>query len=115
MFMFYCVSVVACLCFDVFMYCYIHVCYVYVLICLCYVMFMSYYVYVLLCFCFLMMMLCYVYVCCVSVLLWFLLVKEKGIKNRPIGQHSRQGKERCVRMDSFVLYCVLLCSFNLLF
>jgi len=82
MFMFYCVSVVACLCCDVFRYCYIHVCYVYVLICLCYVMFMYYYVYVLLCFCFIMLMFCYVYVCCVSVLLWFLLAKEKGIKYR---------------------------------
>ena len=28
---------------------------------------------------------------------------------------QRKGKERCMGMNSFVLYCVLLCSFNLLF
>ena len=28
---------------------------------------------------------------------------------------QRKGKERCMRMNSFVLYYVLLCSFNLLF
>ena len=69
------VYVLSCLCFDVFMYCYL-----YLLSCVCFVEFLLCYVSGLLCFCFLMLMFCYVYVCCVSVLLWFFLATGKGIR-----------------------------------
>ena len=83
MFMFYCVYVLSCLCFDVFMYCYryvllVHVRYAYVLLCLCFVMctfcyIYVCYVYVLICVCFVTFMFwCLISLCLCFVCLWCL-------------------------------------------
>ena len=58
--------------------------------------------------CFLMLMLCYVYVCCVYVLVWFLLAKEKGIKNSYTPTFSTR-LSLCSVMFLFWYVYVLLC------